>query len=164
MFMVSLAACSGRSGEEAVAPGSEPGKMFKNGMTLKYTDNGKKVWEIFADSLIQKEEETSIIHASSIKISFFGIDGTIENTVEADKARVDLTTNDVVLTDNVILTNLKKGTRAYMERLDYLSAENRVFSDTPVKIEQDGGYMEGAGMEMDLVTNEITIREPQGRN
>ena len=40
-----------------------------------------------------------------------------------------------------------------MERLDYLSAENRVFSDTPVKIEQDGGYMEGAGMEMDLVTN-----------
>ncbi len=156
--------CTSGDGEgESPLPG-EPGKVFKSGMTLKYTDRGRKVWEIFADSLSQSEDETAYVYAKAVEISFYGETGTIENTVKADNAKVDLSTNDVVLTDNVVLRNVKKGITAYTEILNYSASLQRVYSESPVKIERNGGFVEGTGMEMDLSTNEISIKEPHGRN
>ncbi len=139
-----------------------PGKIFKKGMTMTVTTQGRKEYVVDADTLVINETDDTFVNGDVVRVAFYNINNAIENTIASDKGRFDIRTKDVVLTGNVVLKNVKENIIVYTEELIYMAQKQRIYSLKPVKIERDGSTMFGDSMETDLTLNEIQIKNIRG--
>ena len=157
-----LFACSDKKKEDASSL-PEPGQAFKKGMSITATKQGYKEWKVIADALTQKESDIHNLYAKNLKIFLFDKTGKISNVIYAKKGILNITTNDLVLKNNVILENKEKNSTIYTEELRYNSKKNLIFSDKHVKIVDKSGIVEGDGIEVDLKLNKIVLKHSHGK-
>jgi LPS export ABC transporter protein LptC len=158
-----LAACGTPENNQEEVPASGPGQVFEKGMSLTYTDRGHKVWEIRAETLSQQDDDTGIVKAADVKISFYSTHGDIDHIITSDRGTISLKSNDVILEGNVILESIPDNTVIYTERAHYKAGEDQVVSRDPVEIVRGTSVVRGEGMTVDLKTNEITMIKPHGK-
>lgn len=160
LSVIFLMSCSNKG--NAANNNLTPGKVFKKGMTMTVTTQGKKEYVIDADKLIISETNDTFVHGDMVKVAFYNEQNVIENTISSDKGKFDIRNKDVVLTGNVILKNAKENIIVYTEELIYSAQNKKIHSSKQVKMERDGGVVYGDSMETDLSLNEITLQNIRG--
>jgi LPS export ABC transporter protein LptC len=83
--------------------------------------------------------------------------------VQADRAELNLMTDDFVLYENV-RGEMGNGERFEGSEVHYNEATRRLFSDRPVRIERGNFTLEGEGMELDMNERRLRVIEPRGVN
>ncbi len=161
LFMLTSLSCKKNSDD--VQKKVTLGKVFRKGMTMTVTTNGKKDYTINADALIIKDTDDTFVHGEKVKVEFFNPDGYSENTVTADTGKFDIRTKNVILIGNVILTNIKENTILHAAELQYDAVKKTIISNKPVQLEQNGSVLTGDSLETDLTMKEIRLTETHGK-
>lgn len=86
-----------------------------------------------------------------------------ELKVFADRAELNLQTDDFVLYENV-RGEIGDGQRFEGSEVHYERDARRLYSERPVRIERGNFTMEGAGMELDMNERRLRVIEPRGVN
>jgi LPS export ABC transporter protein LptC/lipopolysaccharide transport protein LptA len=105
-----------------------------------YSDGGQKSWDIKGD---QADMSGNQVDVTNVNANSYGNEDT---NLKARKGRIDKTTGDVQLNDNVVVTT-EGGAQMKTETLYWERGKNIVSTEDHVTIEDDTMKIQGEGME-----------------
>jgi LPS export ABC transporter protein LptC len=124
--------------------------------TIAETKNGKKVWELTADSMIyDKERDVDVV--KGIKGTFYQEDGT-SMTVTADEGEVYLKNKMVVLTKNPKGVTSDNAT-LNAEKVTWDNEKQHVIADGKVVITKDDVIAKAEKATMDVAINKAKLEK-----
>ena len=141
----------------------ELGQVFKKGMNIEATKQGRLEWKMNVNTLIQKEKQVKKVYGKKINLYLYNEDEQLVMEIQSDKGIANLTSNNVLLEGNVELTNKRNNTKLYTDTLNYDSDKEKIYTDSEVKIVKNESIIHGKGMDADLKMNEITLKETYGK-
>jgi LPS export ABC transporter protein LptC len=147
MATVLLAGCD--QARRAV-PGASTGELPDQEVSdfvVTETDAGRPEWTMYARSAAMFNAR-SLVVAQGVRIDFFDEKGQRSSTLTAREGEMHQTRRDMVARGNVILRTTE-GTRMSTETLQFLNREQRIVSDTLVRVERAGDVLTGYGFESD---------------
>ena len=156
-----FSACKNEETHKEEAP--ELGQVFKKGMNIEATKQGRIEWKMNVKTLTQKEEQVKKVYGNNIKLYLYDENENLIMEIESDSGTANLTSNNVFLEGNVELTNKRNKTKLYTDVLNYDSEKERIYTDSEVKIIKGESVIHGKGMNADLKMNEITLKETYGK-
>ncbi|MDR1474081.1 MAG: LPS export ABC transporter periplasmic protein LptC [Endomicrobium sp.] len=123
--------------------------------TITQTENGKLKMMLEAESAII-DENTNIAHLNLPIVKFYD-NGNYASTLIAQKADVNLDTNDVKGIGKCIVDTANK---EHIQTTDlmYNAKKNLLYSDNDVKIKKPGHTIFGTRFDADIKLEKVTIR------
>jgi LPS export ABC transporter protein LptC len=121
-----------------------------------YTDVGASgmKWEIKADSAKYVKNENLVLF-DRIRVKLVMSDGrTLVMT--GDKGKSNTETKDIEISGNVEIIS-EKGDRLTTDMLRYSSSEQRIYTDSAVKLENPRMQVRGVGLSISLVDKDVAL-------
>ncbi|MGC9977347.1 MAG: LPS export ABC transporter periplasmic protein LptC [Syntrophales bacterium] len=121
-----------------------------------YTDVGASgvKWEIRADSAKYVKNDNLILF-DRVRVKLVMSDGRTF-IMTGDKGKSNTETKDMEITGNVEVIS-EKGDRLTTDVLRYSGAEQRIYTDSPVKLENPRMEVNGVGMSFSLADKDVAL-------
>lgn len=132
-------------------------------VTIKYTDSGFLKAVIFAKKLVgYKNDGNEIIKMpEGIKADFYNQDGVKESYLTAEEGISYQTKKITEVSKNVVVVN-KKGEKLNTEKLIWDQNEQKIYTNSFVKITTQNEIITGDGLKGKQDFSEWTILKPRG--
>jgi LPS export ABC transporter protein LptC len=141
---------AGCGGQRSVGPGASatnlPDQEVRD-FVLTETHEGAVQWVLYARWAAMYDARNQII-ARSIRVDFFGEDGSRTSELTAREGEINQLTKDMTATGNVVL-RASEGSRMSTDKMRFLNSTQRVVSDGLVRVERGGDVLTGYGFESD---------------
>ena len=155
---VFVASCS-QPGEPFLLEDDYPHQTMRNA-TIMHTDSGRVQMVTWGEEIWNFDDEYQTQEfPSNVRAKFYDVDGTVSSIVVADEATSWQAKGVMHLRRNVIIEDLRDGSRTYTESLFWYENEGEVYSDVPFRrIFPDGSVQSGTSFRADdqLIHWEVT--------
>lgn len=123
---------------------------------ITYTDVGSsgEKWEVKADSARYMREE-KIALFDRVKIRLILADGQTFN-LTGDQGRLKTDLKDMDITGNVVILS-DRGDRFTTDRLQYVHGEKKIYTRSPVTMENDRMKIRGVGLTLRLDSRDLKL-------
>lgn len=126
------------------------------GVQFEQSKNGAKEWLLTANRLYSSENDSDM-QLEEVKALFFGTAGENEEThIRSQKARYNAATKQITLQGEVVIKN-DKGYEMQTESLEYLAAEKKIRTTSPVNIQGSNIEVSGNQLLYDTVTGNYSL-------
>ena len=124
---------------------------------VDFTEQGKKTGELKAEKLLffDKEERT---FGYKISVDFYNKNGETNARIVADSGWVENESRRLTVFGNVHLRT-ESGTELWSDSLAFFPEDERVRTNAGVKIDRNGEYISGVGLDSDLEFKDIRIEQ-----
>lgn len=127
-----------------------------SGVEFEQIKNGAKEWRITASRLISQERDSDML-LEDVNGLFFGTAGGNEQTrIRSQKARYNSDTRQITLQGGVVIQN-DKGYEMQTDSLEYLAAEKKFQTTSPVNIYGSNIEVSGNRLLYDTVTGNYLL-------
>ena len=137
-----------------VAPSNEPRIMSYEGNTLSVEKDGKKQWELQADT-ISMNVDTQDAEMENLKGQFYEDDGRVV-TLVAKHGIYRQNTKDIAVDGDVKVTNTD-GAELTSQKLIWLAAEEKLVAEVDVRVKKEDMRASGDRIESSDGFNRIKI-------
>ena len=126
---------------------------------IDYThiEEGRARWRLVARQ-VERQAKTSTLVVSSPRMSFYDEQGEVTGSLQAETGEVSEDYRKVRLHDQVVLKNTS-GYTLSTDRLTYDHTTQSVATDSLVRLESSGLYLEGRGLIFHLQTKMLELHE-----
>jgi len=132
------------------------------GVTHNVTTEGVRQAVVRADTALFYEQ-ASEVDFRQVHVVLFETTGREAANLTAASGRVNMRTEAMVARGNVVLITTEAGRRIETEELHYDPQSNRIWSDVPTVLYENGNVIRGDGFEADAELKNITLRRPRGQ-
>jgi LPS export ABC transporter protein LptC len=121
-----------------------------------YTDVGQsgEKWEIRADTARYIKKENLALF-DRVKVKLLTADGKIFN-MTGDKGQLKTDTKNIEITGNVEIVS-DKGDRFTTDKLNYVDAESKVYTESAVTMGNRDMQIRGVGMALNMKSGEVSV-------
>jgi LPS export ABC transporter protein LptC len=147
--------CSGESSQQGTPDNSEVPDEVVTDFTTAETDSGRVAWTLTAPNAYRYNER-NIFLMDDPKIEFFDKFGNLQTTLTSDKGEYFQTSRDMLAYGNVIVVSVE-GDVLETDSLRYVNADDRIVSDSRVKITRGRNVTTGVGLRCDHNLNSVEI-------
>lgn len=154
VFLIFFCGCSRN---ELPSTGGPVKPLVMEGFTMTETEDGKKKLVVKAESA-EIDKNNNIIKANNVNLKYYDSKGNVSSILTSETGILELGTKDMTAEGNVILTT-DIDAKLETEKLKWLSAENKVFTDEPVRFTKGGNVLKGKGLEADSRLENATVKE-----
>lgn len=126
------------------------------GIRFEQNKNGAKEWLLTADRLFSTASDADM-RLEDVQALFFGASAENEKMrIRSQKARYDAATRQITLQGGVVIQN-DKGYEMQTESLEYLTAEKKIRTTSPVNIQGSNIKVSGNQLVYNTVTGEYSL-------
>jgi LPS export ABC transporter protein LptC len=111
------------------------------------TDQGEVQWKMYARSAATYRARNTVV-ARGVRIDFFDEKGQRSSTLTADTGEMNDLTHDMMARGNVVM-QATEGTRMTTDLLHFLNKQQRIVTDSFVRVDRRGDVLTGYGFESD---------------
>ena len=156
LIAVAILACG--SEEEASAPstGSDLPDEIITGFVTEESDSGYLQWRLSAP-VAKRFNKKKVFIMDKPTIQFFDESGQLKTTLVAENGEYLQETHDMLVYGNVVGTSLD-GDVLETDTLRYLNVEDKIVSDSFVRLTRGGNVMTGWGLEADNRLSSVDIK------
>lgn len=155
-----VALLTGCKKEQAPVPVDEPDippSQTIQGFKLTETQSGKRAWVLVAERANTFNDQ-HLVEMFMLKVDFYRKDGdSISANLTADSGKINTDTRNMETRRNVVLTT-SDGLRLLTDYLDWSNKLRRFTTESKVRLEKDGDWLEGEGMEASPDLKEIEVK------
>ncbi|MBI4726843.1 LPS export ABC transporter periplasmic protein LptC [candidate division TA06 bacterium] len=145
-----------QASQPAVEPDFPPSQTIQ-GFKLTETQAGKRSWVLVAEQANTFNDQ-HLVEMFKLKIDFYRKAGdSISATMTADSGKINTETRNMETRQNVVLTT-NDGLRLLTNSLDWSNKDRRFTTESKVRLEKDGDWLEGEGMTASPDLKEIEIK------
>lgn len=148
--------CSADSGEELTTKSADVPDEVIHRFTAQESDSGMVKWKLTAP-LANKYTEKKTFVMDKPTIEFFKDDGTLQTTLTSENGRYFEETRDMLAYGNVVVVTVE-GDVLETDSLRYLNTEDKIVSDSFVKLTRGNNVITGIGMECDHNLSSVDIK------
>ena len=153
---VILASCSEDVPEEATSEVvRSPDEVFTDFVTME-SDSGRVQWRLTAPRANRYTKEKLILLDNPI-IEFFDKEGMLRTTLESDAGEYSEETRDMLAFGNVVVESTE-GDVLETDSLFWNSEQDKILSNSFVKLTRGGDVLTGFGLECDPSLNSVDIK------
>ena len=127
-----------------------------SGLHMLEAQAGQKEWELWSENAVSYKD-TGELKLQKVKALFFADNG-VTFTVTGQEGRVDVKTKNLFVQGHVV-TESSNGYVINTHDVDYISNERLLKTKSPVQVDGQGLKLNGLGMEANLKTSIISIKE-----
>ncbi len=164
LALPALAACKGSSTEPA-ARGKQPDVEVTSdqiiyGMRYKMSSGGIRSADLFGDTAYTKPGDTRV-SLKGVRLSFYDKNGNKTGDLNSRQGEYDTRGGVMVARGNVvlILTGEKGPRTVKTEELHYDAAGDKVWSDKPTTLTEDGQTYRGQGFTSNTAFTNLTVQQ-----
>jgi LPS export ABC transporter protein LptC len=141
---------------------NSPVQTMRNA-TIQYTDSGRLQMIMWGEEILNFDDEDETQEFPSyVKATFFDDDGDVTVIITADEGTNWQKKQLMNLRKNVIIVDLKQGTRTYTEDFFWDQDKAEIYSNVPVlRINSDGTRQRGTGFRSDEQMENFVIFNPR---
>ena len=141
---------TGCGGSPQVSSGPDAGELPDQEVTdfvATETDEGLVQWKMYARSAATFRARNTIV-ARSLRIDFYDDKGKRSSTLTADTGEMNDVTHDMTARGHVAI-QATEGTRMTTDLLHFLNKQQRIVTDSFVRVDRGGDVLTGYGFESD---------------
>jgi len=144
------------SDEERVATGRDlPDEILVEFVTEE-SDSGRLQWRLSAPEA-RRFNQKKVFLMSRPRIEFYDKSGALKTTLVSDKGEYSQETRDMLAYGDVVVTSIE-GDVLETDSLRYVNTEDRIVSESFVKLTRDGNVITGYGLECDNNLSSVDIK------
>lgn len=108
-------------------------------------------------------EDSAAVDVRQVHLTMFDEQGREAADLTADSGDLDTRTEAMVARGNVVLIAQEGGRRIETEELHFDPNGDRIWSEVPTTMREDGTVVHGSGFTADAGLDDITVHDPTGR-
>ena len=139
--------CGGSPRDSSGPASSELPDQEVSDFVATETDQGLVQWKMYARSASTYRSRNTVI-ARGVRIDFFDEKGQRSSTLTADTGEMNDVTHDMTARGNVVM-QATEGTRMTTDLLHFLNKQQRIVTDSFVRVDRRGDVLTGYGFESD---------------
>lgn len=151
-----LLSCGGEQSEQIASQNNKVPDEVISDFTTEETDSGRVKWKLTAPTA-NKFNAAKVLLMDKPKIEFFDELGMLQTTLTADKGEYSQVTRDMLAYGNVVVVSTD-GDVLETDSLRYLNAEDKIVSDSAVKLTRGDDVLTGIGLECDHNLSSVDIK------
>jgi len=157
LVLVLLSGCKKeQASQPAVEPEFSPSQTIQ-GFKLTETQAGKRAWVLVAEQANTFNDQ-HLVEMFKLKIDFYRKAGdSISANLTADSGKINTDSRNMETRRNVVLTT-KDGMKLLTDYLDWSNRDRRFTTESKVRLEKDGDWLEGEGMSASPDLKEIELK------
>jgi len=157
LVLVLLTGCKKeQASQPAVEPDFPPSQTIQ-GFKLTETQAGLRVWVLVAEQANTFNDQ-HLVEMFKLKIDFYRKTGdSISANLTADSGKINTDSRNMETRRNVVLTT-KDGMKLLTDYLDWSNQDRRFTTESKVRLEKDGDWLEGEGMSASPDLKEIELK------
>jgi LPS export ABC transporter protein LptC len=150
-------------GEQKVKPdlisidGKELPSQESWGDTIYFSNNGKLQAKLVTSHLMEFDTK-KIKLLDSVRVKFYNKEGEVNSTLVSDSGKVNDVKKEFVAIGNVVLKG-SQGRVLYCDSLIWNSADEKIYTDSKLKIIDGNEIIEGVGLVSDKNLENYVIRK-----
>lgn len=153
--LLMVVGCSSDSSQEGTVDNTEVPDEVVTDFTTAETDSGRVAWTLTAPEA-HKFNERKVFLMDNPRIEFYDEFGNLQTTLTANKGQYFETSRDMLAYGNVVVVSVE-GDVLETDSLRYLNADDRIVSDSRVKITRGRNVTTGIGLRCDRKLNSVEI-------
>ena len=162
IVLLLLSACGKTDLGKSKPPFLYTGPLIEStNVTTLFSDSAQLKFRVEAP-LEQKYENGDIWYRRGVKITFFGPEGEVRNTLRGDVAQYDKQKNLYHVTGDVQVQSAVKKEKVNSEELYYDQNAQRIYTEKFVRIETATEILTGTGLTANRDFSRYTILHPAG--
>jgi len=161
-LLLLLAGCSSPASREPAAAGEavrSPDQILE-GFSMRITARGVLASR-FAAKQARIYDDEARVEADTVTVDFYHATGEHSSTLRADRGTLDTGTKDMDAFGHVVVLSVD-GDRLETESLHWRQDADRITTDDPVTLIQEGPVIHGVGLESDPGLTDVRILRPTG--
>lgn len=147
--------CSGESSQQGTVDNSDVPDEVVTDFTTAETDSGRVAWTLTAPKAFRFNER-KVFLMDDPRIEFFDEFGNLQTTMSSDKGEYFQTSRDMLAYGNVVVVSVE-GAVLETDSLRYVNADDRIVSDSRVKITRGRNVTTGIGLRCNHELNSVEI-------
>ncbi|MCK5832157.1 LPS export ABC transporter periplasmic protein LptC [bacterium] len=147
--------CSPNYQESSDPVKSQSADRIMHNADIEISQAGKPSGHLKADSLLFFDKEDRIF-GYNITVDFFDTDGELSGNLSADSGWIENKNQRITVYSNVYVVT-REDVRMWTDSLAYYPELSRIRTSAGVKIDKDGEYITGEGLDSDLEFTDIRI-------
>jgi LPS export ABC transporter protein LptC len=147
ILMLGLVGCGGSPRMSSVPTSGELPDQEVSDFEASETDQGVVQWKMYARSAATYRARNTVV-ARGLRIDFFGDDGQRSSTLTAHEGEMNDLTRDMVARGAVVIQTTE-GTRMTTDQLRFLNKQQRIQTESFVRVDRRGDVLTGWGFESD---------------
>ncbi|MEO0179764.1 MAG: LPS export ABC transporter periplasmic protein LptC [candidate division WOR-3 bacterium] len=155
LLFVALGAMLSCSRERSGEPSAFPGNESAEGVRILQTDKGRRLWELFADSM---EIIGDTVKVKGVNLKFYGKRGEVQSTLTSDSGRYYQSSEDMSAHGRVEVKG-QDGSYLSTSSLFYSRTREEIFTEERVYLRTRDKEVWGKGLTSDPALTRIEIKE-----
>jgi len=147
--------CSGDSSQEGAVDNTEVPDEIVTDFTTAETDSGRVAWTLTAPEA-HRYNVRKLFLMDKPRIEFYDEFGNLQTTLTSDKGEYFETSRDMLAYGNVVVVSVE-GDVLETDSLRYVNADDRIVSDSRVKITRGRNVTTGVGLRCDHKLSSVEI-------
>jgi len=147
---------TGGGGQASDWPDSLPDEIVGNFMTEE-TDSGRVNWKLSSPEGRRFEKQQVFLLQSPV-IQFYDDVGALQSTLVSKKGEYSHQTGDMLAYGDVVVTTVE-GDRLETDSLRYFNQEDKILSDSFVRLKRGNDLITGVGLECDHNLSSVDIKK-----
>lgn len=156
LITVALLACGGEDDAGDASTGSDLPDEIITGFVTEESDSGYTQWRLSAP-VARRFNQKKVFVMENPTIHFFDENGQLKTTLVALNGEYSQETHDMFVYGDVVGTSLD-GDVLETDTLRYLNVEDKIVSDSFVRLTRGGNVMTGWGLEADNRLSSVDIK------
>jgi len=156
LITVAVLACGGKGEGGDPSAGSDLPDEIITGFVTEESDSGYTQWRLSAP-VAQRFNKKKVFVMDSPTIHFFDENGQLKTTLVAENGEYSQETHNMFVYGNVVGTSLE-GDVLETDTLRYLNVEDKIVSDSFVRLTRGDNVMTGWGLEADNRLSSVDIK------
>jgi LPS export ABC transporter protein LptC len=156
IVLVAALGCSEKKAKEVPAQAGQWPDETMTEFVTQQTDSGRVQWKLAAPKATRYNARNVFV-LDNPKIEFFDEMGNLQTTLTARNGEYSTLTQDMLAYGNVVATSTK-GEVLETDSLRYLTATDKIVSDSHVKLTRGRDVITGIGMEADHTLDSVDIK------
>jgi LPS export ABC transporter protein LptC len=156
-IVILFVGCSGSTEEVSDPTKSAHADRVMFNADIDFVEEGNPSGRLKADSLLFFDDEKRTF-GYNIDVDFFDKDGNFAGKLFADSGWIENQTQQITVYGEVFLST-EDGVKLWTDSLAYFPKTRRVMTSSGVRIDKNGEFISGQGLDSDLDFTDIKITE-----
>ena len=152
-----LSSCSDKTEDTTEPTSSNPADRIMHNADIEFVQKGNPSGHLKADSLLFFDSEKRTV-GYNIAVDFYDEDGKATGKLFADSGWIQNRTQRITVYGDVFIST-EDGVKLWTDSLAYFPKTKRVMTSGGVRIDKNGEYITGRGLDSDLDFSDIRITE-----
>ena len=149
--------CSEKASQQLASQGGEVPDEVVSDFVTEETDSGRVSWKLTAPKAYRYNARKVFV-MDDPRIEFFDEAGMLQTTLTSDNGEYFQDTRDMLAYGDVLVVSVA-GDVLETDSLRYLNAEDKIVSDSRVKITRSDGVYTGVGLECDHDLSSVVVKK-----